>query len=276
MPKDNIGDGGGSKAYFDRVIRGIHDFKTQEPSVIQMVMGKALLPINWLVRQMIPESAIKGALNAFDWVGKHTTTARGAITVDHLEECDKFADQVVDFHIAVGMAEGGAAGFFGLPALVVDIPVVVMLALREIRQVGAEYGYTFGTKAEQDFVFSVLAAASANSQKEKLAALATNAYLMNMITKNTWKAIANNAVANPVGAAAAVIGIKSLAKQLGINITKRSALAAIPVIGAVVGAGANSWFIRDVGIAAQKLYQERWLRDHNRWIDGDPIVNSQS
>jgi hypothetical protein len=43
-------------------------------------------------------------------------------------------------------------------------------------------------------------------------------------------------------------------------------LAAIPATGAVVGASLGGRYLRDVGLAAQRAYQERWL------IDGGVII----
>lgn len=260
----------GDRDYIRKLIRDISDWKGQPPSVISMLMGKAAYPITWLVRQMIPTAAIQGALAGFDWVAKNTTTAPGISNYDDIRLCDQFSNQVITFHIAVAIAEGGVAGFFGLPAVVMDIPAVILLAMRQIRQIGREYGFDGDTEEEQHFVYSIMASASANTQKEKLAAIATNAYLINLLSKNTWKSLAEKAAAQQIGGPAALMGIKSLAKQLGINITKRNALAAIPVIGAAVGASANGWFMRDVGVAAQYLYQERWLKDRDRWDDDQP------
>lgn len=80
--------------------------------------------------------------------------------------------------------------------------------------------------------------------------------------------MAAKAAAQQLSVEGAVIAVRSLASQLGINLTKRKALAAIPLIGAAVGASANGWFLREVGVAAQKLYQERWLRDRDLLVDG--------
>jgi hypothetical protein len=66
---------------------------------------------------------------------------------------------------------------------------------------------------------------------------------------------------------AAIIGIRNLAKQLGINLTKRKALAAIPVIGATIGGTVNGWYLKEVGWAARRAFQERWLIDNNKIID---------
>ena len=61
--------------------------------------------------------------------------------------------------------------------------------------------------------------------------------------------------------------IKSLAKQLGINLTKRKALQAIPAIGALVGASVNGWYIKEVGWAARRAFQERWLLENHKIIE---------
>ena len=61
---------------------------------------------------------------------------------------------------------------------------------------------------------------------------------------------------------------RNLAKQLGINITKRKAAQAIPIIGAGVGAAMNLAFINDVSWAARRAFQEKWLIDNNKIIAG--------
>ena len=128
--------------------------------------------------------------------------------------------------------------------------------------------------AASEGALAVFSAAGANTQAEKAAALAMTSLLMNMLAKQTWKAMAAKAAAPAFSAEAAVIAIRNLAKQLGINLTKRKSLAAIPVIGAAVGASANGWFVREIGVAAQRLYQERWLRDRDFIIDGEALTEA--
>jgi hypothetical protein len=86
---------------------------------------------------------------------------------------------------------------------------------------------------------------------------------MNALSKQTWKAMATKSASERFGVEASITAVRALAKQLGINLTKRKALAAIPVIGAVVGACANAWFLNDVAEAAQRTYQQRWLQDRS-------------
>lgn len=216
-------------------------------------------------------------MTGIDWCIKQILSGQSTTDPENLAECDRHANVAVDLHIVGGVIEGGTAGFFGIIALPADIPLLIALALRVVRQVGMEYGYTDDNEDETQFVFSILSVTGANSQAEKAEALAMAALLMNVLSKQTWKAMAAKAATQRLSVEGAVIAVRSLASQLGVNLTKRKALAAIPLIGAAVGASANGWFLREVGIAAQKLYQERWLRDRDLLIESDlgntPITN---
>jgi hypothetical protein len=128
------------------------------------------------------------------------------------------------------------------------------------------YGFEVKTKQDKEFVLGILAASGANEMEEKLAALTTLRTVEVAIAKQTWKQLGQKAATNTMGKEAGVIGIKSLAKQLGINLTKRKALQAIPAIGAFVGASVNGWYIKEVGWAARRAFQERWLVENQRVI----------
>jgi hypothetical protein len=107
----------------------------------------------------------------------------------------------------------------------------------------------------------------ANSVEEKLAALTAIRAIETILLKQTWKKMAETAAKNQFSKEGAIIGLKALAKQLSINITKRKALAAIPYIGALIGGSMNAWYVRDIGWAARRLFQERWLMENGKIID---------
>ena len=113
----------------------------------------------------------------------------------------------------------------------------------------------------------VLSAAGTNTLSKKAASVAVLQKINVMITKTTWKKLAEKAATNKYGIEAAIIKIKSVAKQLGINITKRKAAQAIPIIGAGVGAAINTAFLNDVAWAARRTFQERWLMTNNKIKD---------
>ena len=271
---EDVGDRWNDPDYIAEIKKSIAAWKSAKPSVVAYILGVAAMPLSWVINRLIPKSAIRGALSGLDWCAKHTITAQSARDPENLAQCDRNANLAINLHIAAATAEGGAAGFFGIVALPADIPMTVAIALRAVRQVGAEYGYTDDNEQETQFVFSVLSATGANSQAEKAEALAMAAYLMNVLAKQTWKAMAAKAAAQQMSVEGAIIAVKSLAKQLGINLTKRKSLAAIPVIGAAVGASANGWFLREVGIAAQRLFPGA-LAPGSRSVGGRPGRETQ-
>ena len=55
--------------------------------------------------------------------------------------------------------------------------------------------------------------------------------------------------------------IQRLARQVGINLTKRKVLEMVPGLGALVGAAMNGNYLQDVGWTARWKFQSRWLRE---------------
>lgn len=68
--------------------------------------------------------------------------------------------------------------------------------------------------------------------------------------------------------------IKKLAKQLGINLTKRKAMQLIPVVGAGIGAAVNASYMRDVIWSARRTYQKRWIADNGYILDSEIKLNN--
>jgi hypothetical protein len=140
--------------------------------------------------------------------------------------------------------------------------------MRTIHKIGACYGYESGTPEDENFVRTILAASGANSLEEKLAALAALTTLRTLLARQTWKAMAEKAAQNQLAKEGALVLIRNLGKQIGINVTKRRALAAIPAIGAMVGGSVNGWWIKEVGWTARRAFQERWLVDAGKMLPG--------
>ena len=82
-----------------------------------------------------------------------------------------------------------------------------------------------------------------------------------MIPRQTFKAMGEKAAAMPLGREAAIVALRNLARRLGVNLTKRKMLQAVPVVGGGIGAAVNGKFMDDIAWAARRAYPERWLRD---------------
>ncbi len=179
---------------------------------------------------------------------------------------DKLADNVHNWAIGFAVVEGGGTGVFGLPGMIVDIPATITLALRTVHKIGLCYGYEADSEEDKQFILGILAASGANTIEEKSFALLYLKSIEQMLLKQTWKHI-ETVAARQAGKEASVMAIRKIAKQLGINITKRKALAAIPFIGAVIGGSVNGWYLNEVSWAAKRAYQERWLVENQKIID---------
>ena len=267
--------------YEARQIEEIKKWKSEEPGVLSKVLGTALYPLTWAVNAVIPKAAIRGALDLAsslgDWLADTADIKRDANVHDisdlktkDLELSDKLANDVHNWAIGIASGEGGVTGFFGIFASAIDIPALITISLRTVHKIGLCYGYETSTQDDRTFVLQILAASGANSIEEKAAAMATLKAIEVTIAKTTWKEMAELAAKKGiqgVSKEAVVILVKGLAKQLGINITKRKALNAIPVIGVLIGAGVNGWFLKDVGWAARRAFEERWLVDNEKVLE---------
>jgi hypothetical protein len=98
--------------------------------------------------------------------------------------------------------------------------------------------------------------------KEKTASLATLKSLETTLKTVGWKAMSKVAEKNPATREAFLLALKKVAKELGIRLTQKKALQAVPIIGAAVGGASNLAFMRSVGWAARRSFQRRLMEDH--------------
>lgn len=251
---------------FDAIVA----WKKEEPSVMSKALGFVFKPASWLVSKVVPPKAIEGCLIALDKIAEFLTDTQdiirdGAVTkIEELQRkdlrlSDNLANSVHNWALTTAATEGGVAGSAGLPGLAVDIPALITMSLRLIHKIGVCYGFEINSEADRNFVLGVLSAASANSVQEKVTSVALLQKINVIVAQTTWKKIMADAAKNKTGLPAFIVAIKTLAKQLGINLTKRKAAQIIPIVGGGVGAAMNMAFINDVAWAARRMYQERWL-----------------
>lgn len=264
--------------YESKQLAEIEAWKTKEPSVADKTMGIVVQPFAWMVQKLVPEKAIMGALQMARKLSTMTVDTADVLREAGVREVsdirgkelklsDRLADEVHNWGMGIAAAEGAGTGFFGIFGAPVDVPALITIALRTIEKIGVCYGYECKTKEDEDFIMGILAASGANTVEEKLGALMALRTVESILIRQTWKKMAETAAKNQLSKEGAIIGLRSLAKQLSINITKRKALAAIPFIGSLVGGSLNAWYLRDVGWAARRVFQERRLRESGKLKD---------
>ena len=267
--------------YEKNQLEAISKWREQEPGIVSQTLGAVLAPLAWVAQQVVPEATVQAAIDGASAVGKWMADAKGVLKdagvvrvedlrTQELELCDKLADNVHNWAIGMAAAEGTATGAFGILGAPVDIPAIITLAMRTIHKIGICYGYSCDTEKDQQFVRGILAASGANSMEEKLSALTALSALRNALIHQTWTTMAEKAAQNQLSKEAVLVMVRNLARQVGINITKRRAAAAVPVIGAAVGGSVNAWYIKEVGWAARRAFQERWLSESGRLVTVKP------
>lgn len=165
------------------------------------------------------------------------------------------ADRTVGYLAAkyktCGATTGAAAGALGMVGMIPEIPVFVGLSLRAVSEYASYYGFDLQTQSERAFALQVLGAGSASNAVEKSVALAE--------LSRTAAAIGSRKTWDELNKIAFVRLAQQVAKMLGLRLTKKALSAAIPLIGAGMGAGMNAWFISSVTEAAYMTYRERFL-----------------
>ncbi|GAB4283629.1 MAG: hypothetical protein Kow0092_38370 [Deferrisomatales bacterium] len=255
-------------------LRAVQRWKSARPRVAAQALDAALSPVAWVLARLVPPAALRGALHAAAEAGKRTTDAASVCRlagVGHLQELqradldrlDAAAGAVHSGAVGLAFGQGAAAGVAGALGAPLDFPALLLIAMRTIYRVSLCYGYDVQGAEDRRFLVGVLAAASANSVNEKKAALRALGALELYLARQA-SGLAGLAARRALGCGAAVLGTRRVAEQVGVNLARRKALAALPYLGAAVGGSFNAWYIRDVGWAARRAFQERWLLDRGK------------
>jgi hypothetical protein len=256
-------------------IRAIDEWKKEQPGGINTALGFVMFPISVLIQAIVPRTAIRDVLRSAsataekladegDVMRKGSVLEIEVLRKKDLRLSDQLANEIHNWAIGIASAEGVGSGMCGIYGLAMDIPFVITFALRTIHKIGLCYGYRNKDEKGKTFVLALLSAASANTVNEKAEAVKLLRAIDVMIAKQTMKTVVEKAVQQQIGKEAVLLSMKNLGRQLGINITERKVLQAIPVIGAAVGGSVNAWFINDVAWAARRAFQERWLIENDR------------
>ena len=157
-----------------------------------------------------------------------------------LEDCDRMAMQTGLTAQMLATAEGAATGAGGMLTTLVDVPLLILLALRTIRKIGHCYGFRLDGTQGRGFVMGTLSTAMSGSLTIRRQRFERLRDLEDMVIEETEQEII-------------VQEALSLLFQL-------EAFEEIPAVGAASGALLNLAFMRKVDVTSRRIFQERWLR----------------
>ena len=261
-------------AYEEKQIVQIKKWKKEKPGLFGAVFGRASNRFSNKIISYLPQKETEKALDFANVMAKKLSDQEDILTFGGVKQIselrdkslrlsDWLANQVHNWAIGMAAAEGAVTGAAGLITIPFDIPVIITLALRTAYQIGLCYGYDCESEPDKNFILGILSASGANSMKEKTAALDALQAIEVAVAKQTWRAMAKE----QLGKESVIVAVRSLARQLGVNITRRRMLSAIPAVGAVIGGSVNAWYMKDVGWAARRSFQERWLISNGKIVD---------
>ena len=195
---------------------------------IPIEKGFESLPANWNAKVVeVTQDALATAINAAVFTMKHASGKESSNT----------------WHkIAVGTT-GAIGGFFGLPALAVELPISTTIMLRSISDIARAEGENISdieAKMACLEVFSLGGRCKGDDASES-AYFAIRAFLAQSVSKAA-EHIAEKGLAGK-GAPALVQFILKISERFSVQVSQKIAVQAIPAIGAAGGALINTIFI---------------------------------
>ncbi|AWI55443.1 peptidase (plasmid) [Aquabacterium olei] len=179
-----------------------------------------------------------------DKVGEFTREAlmvalKGAVLTMSKAETDSYPW----WHKAAATITGAAGGFFGLPALAIELPVSTTIMCRSIADIARSNGESLTDVQTKLACIEVFALGGPGSKDDasETAYFAMRAALSRAVTEAT-EYLAAHTIAEE-GAPALVRLVVLVASRFQVQVTEKAAAQAIPVIGAISGGAINYLFM---------------------------------
>lgn len=140
-------------------------------------------------------------------------------------------------------ATGGIAGFFGLPAVVIELPISTTIMLRSIAEIARYNGESINDYETKLACLEVFAMGGKNSSDDSTE---SGYYIIRAaLAKSVSEAAEFIATKTLVeeGAPALIRLLVTISERYGVQITEKAAAQGIPLIGAAGGALINTIFI---------------------------------
>ncbi|MFQ5674831.1 MAG: EcsC family protein [bacterium] len=180
------------------------------------------------------------------------TKVSDVFTLD-LSEVDKVIGWLDAKYKEIALVEGAATGAVGLPGIPPDVITLVTLNLRAIGEYATYCGFDVSNQAERLFALNVLGLASSPTDGAKGVAMGQLVRIAQEVAKKrAWKQLEKEAFVKIV---------QKIAKAIGVRLTKAKLAQTIPIAGALIGGGFNTYYTAKVCDAAFYLYRERFVAE---------------
>ena len=147
------------------------------------------------------------------------------------------------WHKIAAALSGGIGGAFGLPALIVELPVSTTIMLRSIADIGRSHGEVLSTTQARLACLEVFALGGPSRRDDSAESgyFAVRSALARAVSEASKYLAEKTAVEE--GAPALVRLIAAIAARFQVQVSEKAAAMAVPLIGAIGGSGINLLFI---------------------------------
>jgi hypothetical protein len=162
-------------------------------------------------------------------------------------------------HRAMVLASGAVGGFFGLPGLIVELPISTTLMLRSIADIARSEGEDLSSMDTHLACITVFALGgrSKGDNAAETAYYAVRAALTRALSEAA-ELIAQRGIAEE-GTPIVIRVMANLASRFGVIVTDKMAAEMVPILGALGGAAINYLFISHFQAAARGHFIVRRL-----------------
>lgn len=268
----------------------LYAFRQQVPTISRQLLGSRYATFNRFTTRFVPESVLYGAtdqvfsrlaqlaaflsdkddvaeqagLKDFSALGQKLGVQKagsdGAISEGQASNAanplsNQISRAVTEQNRMMAIAEGMVTGATGLVGAVSDLPLILVLSLRTIYQIGHAYGFALDDDAGRALVMQALSEADLSPLAEKQAVLVGLATVRDFLEQGDLAQLQQMA-----GSHNNTDALRKIANELSSRISLRlspSILGKVmPVLAGAAGGMYNARVIKAVAASAQKVFAE--------------------
>lgn len=274
----------------EKILEEISKWKTKGPGMLTRATDFLSKPLQWAYEELVPgeakdkigdvsESIIDKLKDVSQWTVKEEDVLKNvrefeidSKTIIELRKATIFdLDHVSEDYLKqnrnVAAAGGFGTGLVGWAGLIADLPTLFTVSFRLIYQVSLTYGYPVNHEDDPEkeafevgYMLRVFRVATASNKEEKIAGL-LDLKDFELAHREVSSKIGQDFTRKQIGKTAAIQVSRTLINRIVQQTMARKAITMIPAIGAILNAGFNYSYVKDVGETAFMLYRERFLLD---------------
>jgi hypothetical protein len=238
-------------AYEQHVVREIAAWNSAPSLVLDRLLQRFSRPIRRGLSRLASSTAVIAAFDSACSISHRyvnsphpdplfvESMARGGSSLEVSDQLALRVRQTAQVAAFLGGAVTGAVGFLFAP---IDIAALTLMSVTTIYRMARCYGFSLERDEDRPYVLTILVLAGTSDLRER------GQLVAQLQEMHHWVFIRT----------AQLFALEGVTRQL----IQLATLESVPGIGMIVGAAANLSFMRRVLTDCQRIFQQRWLRQH--------------